>query len=195
MPGRVVVAITGGSGMPYAQRLLEALRGLGLETHVIISDAARLVLAQEMQQGATALEASAHALYTQRDLAAPPASGSWRHLGMVVCPCSMASLAAIASGLGSNLIHRGADVCLKERRKLVLVPRETPLSDIHLENMLRVSRAGAVVLPACPGFYHRPESIADLVDQVVGRILDHLDIDQLGLKHDLGPRWGERTER
>jgi flavin prenyltransferase len=195
MPGRVVVAITGGSGMPYALRLLEALRGLGLETHVIISDAARLVLAQEMLQGALALEASAHALYTQRDLAAPPASGSWRHLGMVVCPCSMASLAAIASGLGSNLIHRGADVCLKERRKLVLVPRETPLSDIHLENMLRVSRAGAVVLPACPGFYHRPESIADLVDQVVGRVLDHLDLEHLGLKHDLGPRWGERKER
>ncbi len=190
MAGRVVVAVTGGSGMPYAQRLLETLSGLGLETHVIISDAARLVLKQEMRQGATPLEASAHALYTQRDLAAPPASGSWRHLGMVVCPCSMASLAAIASGLGSNLIHRSADVCLKERRKLVLVPRETPLSDIHLENMLRVSRAGAVVLPACPGFYHRPETIADLVDQVVGRVLDHLE-----LEHDLGPRWREREER
>ncbi len=186
MSRRIVIAVTGGSGMPYAQRLLAVLRDKEMETHVIISDAARLVLSHEMERGEGFFDNLAYALYSQRDLAAPPASGSWRHMGMVVCPCSMASLAAISSGLGNNLIHRAADVALKERRKLVLVPRETPLSTIHLENMLRASRAGAVILPACPGFYHRPQSVQDLVDQVVGRILDHLD-----LEHSLAPRWGE----
>ena len=122
MSRRIVIAVTGGSGMPYAQRLLAVLRDKEMETHVIISDAARLVLSHEMERGEGFFDNLAYALYSQRDLAAPPASGSWRHMGMVVCPCSMASLAAISSGLGNNLIHRAADVALKERRKLVLVP-------------------------------------------------------------------------
>lgn len=172
--------------MPYVPLLLDALKRAGVQTHCIVSDAARLVLKQETDIRLEDLAGSCQAMYTQHDLAAGPASGSWRHEGMVVCPCSMASLAAIANGLGSNLIHRAADVTLKEGRKLVLVPRETPLSAIHLENMLRARRAGAVILPPAPGFYHRPQSIEDLLEQVAGRILD-----QLGVAHELGPRWGE----
>ncbi len=183
---RIVVALTGASGMPYARLLLQALHAAGRETHCIVSDAARQVLALEADFGVAELEPWCAALYGQGELAAGPASGSWRHGGMVVCPCSMASLAAIAQGLGNNLIHRAADVALKEGRRLVLVPRETPLSAIHLENMLRARRAGAVILPPAPGFYHRPTSIEELLAQVVGRILDQLDV-----PHGLGPRWAE----
>ena len=131
------------------------------------------------------LEGSFHRLHDVADIAAPPASGSWEHHGMVVCPCSMASLAAIAGGAGTNLLHRAADVTLKERRPLVLVPRETPLNEIHLKNMLRAHRAGAMIMPPCPGFYHRPETIDALVAGFVGRMLE-----QLGLDHDLYARWG-----
>jgi len=183
---RIVLAVTGASGMPYTLMLLDALQQAGLQTHCIVSDAARKVLDLETDIRLEDIAARCHALYTQHDLAAGPASGSWRHKGMVVCPCSMASLAAIANGLGSNLIHRAADVTLKEGRRLVLVPRETPLSSIHLENMLRARRAGAVILPPSPGFYHRPERIEDLLEQVAGRILDQLDV-----PHALGPRWAE----
>jgi 4-hydroxy-3-polyprenylbenzoate decarboxylase len=128
--------------------------------------------------------------YDDADRGAPPASGSARSAGMVICPCSMGTLAAIAAGTSRSLVERAADVTLKERRPLVLVPRETPLGVIHLENMLRVSRAGAVVLPASPGFYHRPSRIDELVDFVVARVLDHL-----GVAHSLSRRWaGERAD-
>lgn len=183
---RLVLALTGASGMPYAWMLLQALHTAGVATHCIVSDAARLVLAQETELRLDDLAPFCQAMYTQHDLAAAPASGSWRHQGMVVCPCSMASLAAIANGLGSNLIHRAADVTLKEGRKLVLMPRETPLSTVHLENMLKARRAGAVILPPSPGFYHQPKELDELLAQIVGRILDQVDVE-----HDLGPRWGE----
>lgn len=182
---RIVLAVTGASGMPYAEVLAEHL-AVACELHLIVSKAGWLVWNQETGKDRETLMKVAYRHYAQDDLAAPPASGSWRHQGMVVCPCSMASLAAVARGVGNNLIHRAADVTLKEQRKLVLVARETPLSRIHLENMLAAARAGAVILPASPGFYHRPQNLRDVVRQVVGRILDTLDID-----HDLAPRWGE----
>ena len=137
--------------------------------HVIMSHAARKVLKLETDLMPEAFTARAFASYAPDDIAAPPASGSWRHDGMIVCPCSMATLSAVATGFGHNLIHRGADVSLKERRRIVLVPRETPLSSIHLENMLTATRAGAVIVPACPGFYHRPATIEDLADQLAAR--------------------------
>ncbi|QGY40616.1 UbiX family flavin prenyltransferase [Pseudodesulfovibrio cashew] len=184
---RIILAVTGASGSLYAASLVKALGGReDVELHVVISDAARKVLELETDMTTDALTAGAHAVHDERDIAAPPASGSWRHHGMVVCPCSMATLAAVATGVGNNLIQRAADVTLKERKKLVLVPRETPMSAIHLQNMLAADRAGAIILPACPGFYHRPETIGDLADHLAGRILDQLDI-----PHDLFPRWGE----
>jgi 4-hydroxy-3-polyprenylbenzoate decarboxylase len=176
---RVVLAVTGASGMPYAVALARELaRAPAIEPPLILSAAAQVVLSLESKVTADELAAMAHACYGQADLDAPPASGSWRHAGMVVCPCSMASLAAIASGLGSNLIHRAADVALKERRPLILVPRETPLNRMHLKNMLAAHEAGAEIIPACPGFYHRPETVDDLVRFVAARVLDRLGIGQ-----------------
>lgn len=184
---RILLAVTGASGQLYAMALAQALHNSPkVELHLILSAAAREVMRHEDGASPDRLEALGQAVYDEHDLAAPPASGSWRHGGMVICPCSMASLAAIALGLGSNLIHRAADVCLKERFPLVLVPRETPLSTLHLENMLRVQRAGAVILPACPGFYHRPATLSDLADQIAGTVLD-----QLSIPHDLFRRWGD----
>ncbi|WP_051434299.1 UbiX family flavin prenyltransferase [Desulfonatronum lacustre] len=183
---RIVLAVTGASGMAYAETLAGYLQNF-CELHLIVSQAGWLVWNQELGLPQESLLGKAHCSYAQDDLAAPPASGSWQHQGMVVCPCSMASLAAIAHGLGNNLIHRAADVTLKERRPLVLVARETPLNAIHLENMLAATRAGAVVMPASPGFYHRPRTLQELVDQLAGRILDALRID-----HSLTPRWGEQ---
>ncbi len=176
---RIVLAVSGASGMPYALTLARALAAApGVQTHLIVSDAARTVLARESDATADDLAALAHAVHPAADFAAPPSSGSWRHAGMVVCPCSMATLAAIACGAGTNLIHRAADVTLKERRPLLLVTRETPLSRIHLENMLRATDAGATILPASPGFYHRPASVQDLVNHFCGRVLDTLGIAQ-----------------
>lgn len=187
---RIVLAVTGASGMPYAVSLVRFLAAApDIELHLILSDAARRVLELESDVTAEQLSGLAHRTYAPSELDAGPASGSWRHAGMVVCPCSMASLAAIAQGLGSNLIHRAADVCLKERRRLVLVPRETPLSAIHLRNMLEATRAGAVILPPCPGFYHRPATVDAMVDFVVARVLTTLDID-----HRLVSGWKEEEE-
>jgi 4-hydroxy-3-polyprenylbenzoate decarboxylase len=184
---RIVLAVTGASGMPYALTLARALAAApGVELCCIVSNAARTVLEIESDADPDAFAGLAVRAWDQDDLAAPPASGSWQHAGMVVCPCSMASLAAIARGLGSNLIHRAADVCLKERRPLVLVPRETPLSRVHLENMLTAHAAGAHIVPACPGFYHRPQSVQDLCDHLAARILDLLSI-----PHELCARWGQ----
>jgi 4-hydroxy-3-polyprenylbenzoate decarboxylase len=186
--------------MPYGLRLLECLLAAGAEVHLMVSAPARLVLQQETdlplparpRDMAAALAerypgAADHLqVYGKEDWAAPMASGSARVDAMVVCPCTTGTLAAVASGNSRNLIERAADVMLKERRPLILVPREMPLSVIHLENMLRLARAGAVIMPPSPGFYHHPETIADLVDFVVARILDHLD-----LPHQLMPRWGD----
>ena len=190
----VVFAITGASGAPYAVRLLQALVELQVPTWLIISSHGWRLLSTE--SGIASLEAlrshvGAEAfdgcvtVYDDNDRGAAPASGSARTSGMVVCPCSMGTVSAIAHGTSRSLVERAADVALKERRKLILVPRETPLSLIHLENLTAVTRAGATVIPAAPGFYHQPTSIAELVDFMVARVLDHLD-----LEHTVGKRWG-----
>ncbi len=181
----ILLAVSGASGMPYAVRLAEVLgKRPDVALHVIVSDAARHVLELELPGGMEAIEAAATVLHAEDNFAAGPASGSWPHHGMVICPCSMKTLAAVATGLGSNLIHRAADVTLKERRKLILVTRETPLSLIHIENMAAVTRAGGVVMPACPGFYSGATSLADLADFMAARVLD-----QLGLPQDLMRPW------
>lgn len=198
-PSSVALGLTGASGMAYGLRLLECLLGAGVRVALIYSQAAQIVAKQELdlalparpQDARTALaERYAAALellevYGREDWYAPIASGSNPADAMVVCPCSMGTLAAIAAGLADNLIERAADVMLKERRPLVLVPRETPFSLVHLENMTRAARAGAVILPANPGFYHRPERVADVVDFVVARILD-----QLRVPNEISARWG-----
>lgn len=191
----VTLGITGASGAPYAVRLLRALNDSGTPVRLIVSGYGLRLLAEESGiEGVDGLRAatgdwSRVELYDSLDRGATPASGSAPSAGMVVCPCSMGTLASIAAGTSRNLVERAADVALKERRPLILVPRETPLSLIHLENMTRLTRAGATILPAAPGFYHRPRSIDDLVDFVAARILDHL-----GVEHGIGARWksGER---
>src|SRR5213083_1196019 len=187
----VVFAITGASGAPYAVRLLEVLATNHVPTWLLISAHGWRLLAEECGikdeaglKQATGGDWGCVRLFNDSDRGAEPASGSVKTLGMVVCPCSMGTLAAIAHGTSRSLIERAADVTLKERRKLVLMPRETPLSAIHLGNMLRLARAGAVVMPASPGFYHRPKTIDDAVDFIVARILDHLEVE-----HQLGRRW------
>src|SRR3954449_9075686 len=193
----VFLGITGASGAPYAARLLEALASADCELGICASSAGIEVLGTELFGDATLprdetlarlLEHAngAARIYDPDDWGSPYASGSAKVDAYVICPCSMGTLGTIASGAMPNLIHRAASVALKEGRKLVLVPRETPLSTIHLENMLRLRQAGAVVLFAAPGFYHRAESVDDLVDFVVARCLD-----QLGLEHEVAPRWGE----
>lgn len=186
----VTLGITGASGAPYAVRLLRALNESGTAVRLIVSTYGVRLLAEETEvRGLDGLRAatgdwSRVELYDSLDRGATPASGSAPSRGMVVCPCSMGTLASIAAGTSRNLVERAADVALKERRPLILVPRETPLSLIHLENMTRLTRAGATILPAAPGFYNRPRSIDDLVEFVVARILDHLDV-----PHELGRRW------
>lgn len=194
-PPPVVFAITGASGAPYGVRLLQQLVAHKVPVSLILSShGVRLLATETRVRNAAGLRRAAGAsafdkyvtVFDDADRGAAPASGSARSRGMVICPCSMGTLSAIAHGSSRSLVERAADVALKERRKLVLVPRETPLSAVHLENMLRVTNAGAVVLPAAPAFYHRPKSIDDLVDFIVARILDHLDV-----PHDLVPRWGD----
>ena len=197
----VVLAITGASGAPYAVRLLQALVAQRIPTWLIVSGHGWRLLATE--SGINDLEAltkrveagstvgsfgSVVTVFDDADRGAAPASGSARTSGMVVCPCSMGTVSAIAHGTSRSLVERAADVALKERRKLILVPRETPLSLIHLENLTAVTRAGATVIPASPGFYHQPTGIEDLVDFMVARILDHLDVE-----HTIGRRWGAIT--
>jgi 4-hydroxy-3-polyprenylbenzoate decarboxylase len=182
--------MTGASGAPYAVRLLELLNQHNVPVRLVISNTGWRLLDEELGIRSEA-ELRARTgdwrdviLYSDTDRGATPASGSAPSRGMVVCPCSMGTLGSIAQGTSRSLVERAADVVLKERRKLVLVPRETPYSAIHLENMLRLTNAGAIVLPASPGFYHRPQSMDDLIDFIVGRILSHLDVDA-----DVGPRW------
>ena len=200
MTTTVCLALTGASGMPYGLRLLECLLAAGCRVQLLYSQAAQVVARQEMGVELPSRPADAKAallarlpavdpeklsVFGREEWFAPVASGSNPPDAMVVCPCSMGTLAAIAQGLADNLIERAADVVLKEGRKLVLVPRETPFSAIHLENMLRLARAGAVIVPPSPGFYHHPQTVADLVDFVVARILD-----QLAVPHTLMQRWG-----
>jgi flavin prenyltransferase len=189
----IVFAITGASGAPYAVRLLRALVEAKRPVQLIISDHGwRLLETESAIADVATLQAQTGGdawkelvtTFDDRDRGAAPASGSSLTAGMVVCPCSMGTLAAISAGTSRSLIERAADVTLKERRTLVLVPRETPLSAIHLENMLRLARAGAVVMPAAPGFSHRPSPIEELVDFVVGRVLDHL-----GVESTVARRW------
>ena len=185
---RLVVAITGASGAIYGVRLLQALRASGAcESHLVMSSSGLMTAQQELDMRRGDIEALADVVHNVKDIGATIASGSFRSAGMVVAPCSMKTLASIAHGLADNLVARAADVMLKERRPLILVPRETPLSTIHLENMTRLARTGAVILPPSPGFYTRPQSVADVVDFVVARVLDHL-----GVAHSLGARWGEQ---
>jgi len=186
----VTLAFTGASGAPYGVRLLRALNQAAIPVRLIVSETGWRLLEEELDiRSEEELRAATGdwtrvVAYSDRDRGATPASGSSPSRGMVICPCSMGTLASIAQGTTRSLIERAADVVLKERRRLILVPRETPYSAIHLENMLRVTRAGAVVLPASPGFYHRPASIDDLIDFVVGRVLSQLDV-----QHGIGPRW------
>lgn len=190
----VVMAITGASGAPYAVRLLQQLAQHEVPTWLIVSSHGLRLLHTETDiadmaslrahVGASAFDEHV-SVFDDGDRGAAPASGSARSRAMVVCPCSMGTVSAIAHGSSRSLVERAADVALKERRPLLLVPRETPLSLIHLENLTTVTRAGATVIPASPGFYHRPAEIGELVDFVVARVLDHL-----GVEHRLGRRWG-----
>lgn len=176
-PRRVIVGITGATGVIYGVRLLERLRDAGVETHLVISQWGARTLLHEMQLGRRDVEALATAVYAPGDMGAAIASGSFRTDGMVVAPCSAKTLAAIAHGFGDNLIHRAADVMLKERRRLVLLLRETPLSVIHLENALAATRAGAMILPPVPAFYQLPRTVDDLVQHTVERVLDQFDVE------------------
>ena len=196
----IAIGITGASGAIYATRTLAALLERGIHVELIVSDYGRRLLRDELGETATIenllpflaskyggdISAGTINLHSNRDLGATIASGSHGCSGMAIVPCSMKTLAAVAHGLSRNLIERAADVMLKERRRLVLVPRETPISAIHLENMLKLAHAGAVILPPSPGFYDHPTTVADLVDFVVARVLD-----QLAVPNQLGPRWGE----
>ncbi|MBL8539148.1 MAG: UbiX family flavin prenyltransferase [Betaproteobacteria bacterium] len=200
MKKTVTLALTGASGMPYGLRLLECLLKSETRVWLLHSQVAQVVAKQEMDLALPSRPRELEAFLRERFAApadrlrvfgreewfAPVASGSNPPDAMVICPCTMGTLAAVAAGLADNLIERAADVALKERKTLVLVPRETPFSALHLENMLKLARAGAVILPANPGFYHRPTGIAEMIDFVVARVLDHLDI-----AHDLMPRWGD----
>ncbi|MFQ6081581.1 MAG: UbiX family flavin prenyltransferase [Candidatus Bathyarchaeia archaeon] len=181
---RLIVAITGASGVVYGKRLLEVLRGRGVETHLVVSKAAERVIEHELEITREDLEKLADHAYDVDDLTAPLVSGSFKTDGMIVTPCSMKTLAGIAHGYSENLVLRAADVTLKERRRLVLVPRETPLSVVHLQNMLELARQGVIMVPAMPAYYHKPKNIDGLVDYVVGKVLDCLGID-----HALFGRW------
>ncbi|KAK8255049.1 phenylacrylic acid decarboxylase [Phyllosticta capitalensis] len=176
---RIVVGVTGATGTVYAIRLLEILREIGVETHLVMSKWALATMKYETDKSWEEVQSLATKSYALRDMAAPPSSGSFLHDGMIVVPCSMKTLAAIRTGYCDDLVSRSADVCLKERRRLVLAVRETPLSAIHLDNMAFLERAGATIFPPVPAWYTRPKSLQDLIDQSVGRMLDcfgiHLD--------------------
>ncbi|MEE9207893.1 MAG: flavin prenyltransferase UbiX [Gemmatimonadota bacterium] len=196
MNGRWIIGVTGASGAPYAVRLLEAAAESGVQADVIISSHGWRLLAHETGLSDLAdlrshlgARADAFDWYGDTDHGARPASGSAPYAGMVICPCSMGTLSAVAHGSSRSLVERAADVTLKEGRRLVLVPRETPLSPIHLENMLSLARIGVTVMPAAPGFYHAPTGVGDLIDFVVARVLD-----QMGAAHSIGYRWTGEEE-
>jgi 4-hydroxy-3-polyprenylbenzoate decarboxylase len=184
-PRRLIVGITGATGVIYGVRLLQLLRDMpGVETHLIISDAGALNLHQELTMRRKQVEALAQVTHNVRDIGAAIASGSFQSDGMIIAPCSMKTLASVANGLSDNLIARAADVVLKERRRLVLMVRETPFNLAHLRNMASVTEMGGVIFPPLPGFYHHPQSIAEMVDHTLGRVLD-----LFAIQHMLTPRW------
>lgn len=184
-PRRLIVAITGATGAIYGVRLLRQLRATpGIEPHLVVTDAAALTLHQETGLQRKEVEALAHVVHRNRDIGAAIASGSFQTDGMIVAPCSMKTLAAVAHGLSDSLVARAADVVLKERRRLVLMVRETPFNLAHLRNMTAVTEMGGIVFPPLPSFYHRPATIDELVDHTVARVLD-----LMGVAHALAPRW------
>ena len=184
---RIIVGVSGACGMPIAEELLKnILKVPDTEAHLIVSRGSERVLQSECNSGMEILNRHAYKVYDEKNMAAPPASGAWLNAGMIICPCSMSSLASIANGTGSNLIHRSADVTLKERRPLIIAPRETPLNLIHLRNMQTVTEAGATIMPFAPAFYNNTMSFKDMMQYFSGRILD-----QLHIEHDLCPRWGD----
>ncbi len=190
-PPRLVVGISGASGITYGIRLLELLRPTPVETHLVVSKSARMTLAYETTISVGELTSLADVAYSNTDLGAPISSGSFPTLGMVVAPCSIKSMSEIASGVTSSLLARAADVVLKERRRLVLMVRETPLHRNHLRTMTELSELGAVIAPPVPAFYTRPTSLEEMVDHTVGRVLDLFD---LGVNLDVVRRWGDETD-
>lgn len=185
----IVIAITGASGVIYGKRLLEVLKEKDIETAVVLTEPANIILKYELNSSEEEIKNLATEYYPPKDLTTSINSGSFKFESMVIVPCTMKTLSAIANGYANNAVTRAADVALKERRKLVLVPRETPLRTVHLENMVEISREGGIILPAMPGFYHKPEKTEDLVDFVVGKILDVLGID-----NHLFRRWNGEME-
>jgi flavin prenyltransferase len=182
---RIIVGITGASGTVYGVRLLEVLKGIeGVETHLIMSQGAKVTMRHEMSMDPESVEGLADHVHSPKNLAAPLSSGSYLTEGMIVAPCSMKSLAMIANSLSDNLLIRAADVMLKERRRLVLIPRETPLHLGHLRHMVAVTEMGGVILPPVPSFYHAPDSIEDIIDHTIGKALD-----LVGIPHELFRRW------
>lgn len=182
---RLVIAVTGASGVIYAKRLLEVLTEKNIETHLIVSKTAGKIIRHELDMGREDFEKLGRYCYREEEVDAPLASGSFKTDGMIIIPCSLKTLAGIACGYTGNLILRAADVALKEKKTLILVPRETPLNVIHLRNMLELARIGVVILPAMPAFYYKPRRLEELVDFIVGKVLDIL-----GIEHDLFKRWG-----
>ncbi len=176
-PKRITIGITGATGAIFGVRLLEALGAAGIETHLVLSKWGQQTVEHETGLTLTDLRARATVVHGAGNMAATVSSGSFRTEGMVIAPCSMRTLAAIAHGYGESLVHRAADVVLKERRKLVLVPRETPLSEVHLENLLKLARMGVAIVPPMPAFYNKPASVDDIVNHIVARVLDQFDID------------------
>ena len=183
---KLTIAITGASGVIYGKRLLEVLQDKKIETHLVISEAGKKIIEYELGETKKSLEKLASYIYNIDDWNSPIVSGSFVTTGTVIIPCSMKTLAGIANGFANNVILRAADVTIKEKRKLIVVPRETPLNSIHIRNMLELSKQGVYIIPAMPAFYHKPSGVKDLVDFVVGRVLDSLEI-----KHDLYKRWQE----
>lgn len=183
---RLIVGISGASGVVYGLRLLEVLKGIGIETHLVMSKSAEVTLAYETTMKVAAVKALAHTVYANTDIASAISSGSFKTRGMIIAPCSIRTVSEIATGVTSSLMSRAADVVLKERRRLVLVVRESPLHTGHLRTLTQASEIGAIIAPPMPAFYAQPETIADLVDHTVGRVLDLFDIDA-GLVH----RWRE----
>jgi flavin prenyltransferase len=174
---RLIVGVSGASGAIYGIRLLQLLKGSGIETHLIVSRVARMTIAYETDKSVADLEALATVTYPEQDLSAACSSGSFKTLGMIIAPCSIKTMGEITGGITSNLVSRAADVCLKERRRLVLMLRETPLHLGHIRSMAAVTEAGAIVYPPVPAFYARPQSIEDMIDHTLGRVLDLFDID------------------
>lgn len=186
----LIVALTGASGAIYGIQLLKTLKKLKTKTHLIISASAKIIIKHELNLDIKEIEKLADFTYDPQDFTAPIASGSYRSDGMIIVPCSMKTLSAIANGYAENLIVRAAECMLKEKKPLILVPRETPLSLVHLRNMVKVAEAGAIIIPAMPGFYHKPKTIEDLANFIVGKILDIL-----GIQHNLYRRWKGELEK